>query len=164
MAKIQAGQALDIHTVSQMEAKVGDYKWSHLDETPFDDEHLGEWMLCNGQSATGTEFETATGNSVVPDAFADGAFVRQAKSGRTKGTFEADKFGSHNHGGGDHNHPAGIYLYDSGGGHTQFRSSRPLSYQGTTNTNNSGQTINTEGGVETNPKNIALNLYVKVNY
>ena len=164
MGKITTGQVIDLTTFSQAEAKVGDYKWSHMETLDFNDEHLGEWMLCNGQTCAGTSFATATGETNVPNAVSDGTFLRQAKAGRNIGTYEADQFGSHDHGGGDHSHAAPLYYYDAAGPRNYFRASYGSQYQANGNTYNSGTTINTEGGAETNPKNIALNLYVKVNY
>jgi hypothetical protein len=149
MAKIQTGQVVDLQVMSQVEAKVGDYKWSHLEVTPFGDEHLGQWMLCDGQSASGTAFATLTGETNVPNALADGTFIRQAKSGRTKGSYEADENKSHNH-----TH----VKY----GQTTSTGSYGIPPQGSSSTPQYGTTSTV--GDEARPKNIALNLYVKVGY
>jgi hypothetical protein len=177
VAKIQSGQAMDLFTISQMEAKVGDYKWSHLDTTPFNEEHLGAWMLCDGQSSTGTAFEAATGETNVPNALADGTFIRQAKPGRGKGSAETDSTAAN-----------GLQSSDSYLSHIVGAYPQSGKYIGTSTLprnggsewiqtgNGSGPAlgkyyvnsladVNISGGsVETAPKNIALNLYVKVDY
>jgi hypothetical protein len=177
MAKITIGQAVDLQTFSQAEAKIGDYKWSHLEEADFEAEHLGDWMLCDGQSAVGTAFATITGEASVPNALADGTFIRQAKAGRTKGTNETDSTSVNGLQSSDTylsqiepRYPrAGTYL-------TNFSVPR-TGYSTTWQTGNgsgpqlSSRMINSQvnvalsnGDSETAPKNIALNLYVKVGY
>jgi hypothetical protein len=182
MSKIQAGASIDLMTFSMAEAKVGDYKWSALDETAFGDEHLGEWKLCNGQSCTGTAYQQITGQSTVPNALTDGAFIRQAKAGRTLGSFEddatalpnnafsgtADSSGAHTHTARISNSYGGnansMVASNAGSGGTNTTSSG----SGVVNTSSSGahtHTLTITGGdTETRPNNIALNLYVKVGY
>jgi hypothetical protein len=95
-------------------------------------------------------YQSITGNSVVPDALTDGTFIRQAKAGRGLGTYEADEFASHRH----------------------TISPGVMNFAGGSTTNSNGgdgdgtQVTATQftGGSETRPKNIALNLYVKVGY
>lgn len=166
MSRLQTGQPIDLLAFSKAEAKVGDYKWSHLNETDFTAEHLGQWMLCNGQSCVGTLFSTITGNTSVPNAFEEGAFLRQAKSDRELGSFEGDAI---------RNITGSYDAYQSGnwaaaptvsGAITAFKGSK----QGTTMVggNSTGLSFDASRVVptaeENRPKNIALNLYVKVNY
>lgn len=161
MAKIQEGNAIDLVTLSKLEAKIGDYKWSHLEPVEFNEEHLGEWKLCNGDSAAGTTFELMTGESNVPNAFDDGAFIRQAKSNRGKGTNESmdwkgfsmknTRQNSH-----DYNHNDEYHGKSTTGfvGKTFAGAwAAPAAAIGTKWDNS-----------EIRPNNIALNLYVKVNY
>jgi len=163
MAKIQTGDPIDLNTISKAEAKVGDFKWSRLDVSNFGNEHLGTWLLCNGQTASGTEYQTLTGESNVPDAISDGTFLRQAKAGRNLGSYEADENKSHSHGidtsgyGTIHQLQSHIAAWGphagQGGGELSTRdgtSSAPIS-------------INSQGS-EARPKNLALNLFVKVGY
>lgn len=164
MAKINSSDALDLITLSKAENKVGDYKWSALSETAFSNEHLGQWMLCDGRSCAGTGYATLTGSTTVPDATTDGTFIRQAKAGRALGSFEADDFKSHTHLQNAHSH--GIQMYaqnvQNGSGVPQSIAQAPLG--GVATTNSSTATNQNTGGAETRPKNIALNLYVKVGY
>ena len=53
-----------------------------------------------------------------------------------------------------HNHTAPIYLYDSGGGHNKFRSSRTLNFQTNASTNSTG-------GNETRPTNVQMMYCIK---
>ena len=173
MAKIQSGGTVDLLVLSQAEAKVGDFKWSALDETTFNGEHLGLWKHCNGQSCVGTAYATMTGNTTVPNALVDGSFIRQAKSGRSIASKETDSIQGHKHiqafgnnAGtgpryGDATGLPSISQYrdfDIGAGYTNYTiapyTSEPKSLD--------GDTVRTD--LETRPKNIALNLYVKVGY
>jgi hypothetical protein len=160
MAKIQDGQAIDLITFSKAEAKVGDYKYSHLDAATFAGEHLGTWMLCNGQSCAGTAFQVMTGQATVPDAVTNGEFLRQAKSGRTVGSAEADAFQGHKH-----TSTAQVLTNINEGSYAEG-SSRALRtlQQLQTGYTNDGSLGSPRVADETRPKNIALNLYVKVGY
>lgn len=172
MAKIQAGQPVDLVTLSKAEAKIGDYKWSHLEPTEFGDEHLGTWFLCNGQPCGGTTFAAMTGETNVPNALTDGTFIRQAKSGRTKGSFEGDAI--RNITGqmewGDNRNNTGNLLEYATGSFAGFGRGQVWhqDYDGGERNNYSGMTFDASRQVptadENRPKNIALNLYVKVNY
>ena len=167
MSRIEVGQVVDLATLSKLEAKVGDYKWSHLSQVDFNNEHLGEWMLCDGRSCTGTLFSTITGSLNVPNALGEGTFIRQAKSDRELGSFQGDAIrnisGS-----------LGASHYQRLNGVKTGAFGDTL---GATASDNSGAFhITVQSGVnfdasrvvptaeENRPKNIALNLYVKVNY
>lgn len=101
----------------------------------------------------GTTYGAGDGSStfLVPDL--RGEFPRGwddsrgIDSGRSFGSAQADELKAHTH-------TANIYLYDSGGTHSKFRSSRAISYQGTTPTNSTG-------GSETRPRNLALLACIK---
>lgn len=165
MGKIKTGDPIDLQTLSRAEAKVGDYKWSHLDETTFNDEHLGQWMLCNGQTAAGTTFQSLTGQANVPDATSQGTFLRQAKAGRGLGSFENEDVKPHNHDLGRDIYSgssSGNGMAAGGGGMIVFGGGSGISY-GTTNGQGEAM-IKPNSGSENRPKNIALNLFVKVNY
>lgn len=172
MAKIQSGQAIDLVTLSKAEAKVGDYKWSALPVVEFEDEHLGSWKLCNGQSCAGTLYQTITGNATVPDSTTDGTFIRAAKSGRILGSTEADSMQGHGHdlyvgntssGFAHGNANNQIALADVAGGRVLKSAA-----SGSQDLINAAKTDGVNGtpriANETRPKNIALNLYVKVGY
>ena len=125
----------------------------------------GVWMLMNGQSCIGTEYANITGNSTVPDAATEGAFLRQAKVGRVNGSFENDAFQGHHHqiqddldGGSAQtfSHASGYQSFN-GATHTMAsaRATTPL----TDFVNGTPRTAN-----ETRPKNIGVNYLIKVGY
>jgi hypothetical protein len=68
MAKIQTGQVVDLQTMSQASAPIGEVKQSMLGMADFNDENLGTWYLCDGQnSVVGTPYGTTTGETLTPD-------------------------------------------------------------------------------------------------
>ena len=160
MSKIKAGQAFDLIVASQLEAKVGDYKWSHLDEAAFAEEHLGTWFLCDGRSCIGTNFATITGQSTVPNAKAEGTFIRQAKDGRITGSYEADQMQGHTHA-----------FSTSGNMKGNDGNGTPISTPRTSGGASNAPIITSDGtngtprtGNETRPVNIAVNVFIKVGY
>jgi hypothetical protein len=81
MAKLTAGQPLDLISLSQAENKIGDVKQSMLTLEEFQSEHLGVWKLMDGGSCAGSAYATLKGVTVVPDA--RGQFLRMKNHGRT---------------------------------------------------------------------------------
>jgi hypothetical protein len=166
MAKITAGQPMDLVAMSQAEAKVGDYKYSALNEAAFSGEHLGTWMLCDGRSCVGTNYQTLTGSATVPNAVSEGLFIRAKSSARAVASTEGDAIrnivgptGVHAVGAANQN-PSGPCYF--GSGYTN-------SFSGVSGNNQSSGWIFDASRVvptapENRPKNIALNLYVKVGY
>lgn len=152
MAKLTNGSPVDLTTLSQLEAKVGSVVKSLLDYTAFSNEHLGTWYPMDGRSCVGTTYQTLSGNAIVPDALTTGAFLRQAKAGRTVGTFEADDVIAHTH--------QLPFYQDSGGG----IAGRGNPVHGGASTNQRLDYIQSTGGTETRPKNVAVNYYIKVIY
>lgn len=128
---------------------IGTVRSSTLTLSQFSAEVDGTWQLMNGGSCVGTAYHTLTGRTTVPDALTEGTFLRQAKAGRTIGTYEADELKSHTHtitvggDGGTNNHPEGTSQ--------------------STLATRSGWIGNT-GGDETRPKNTAVNFFIKVGY
>ena len=149
------GQAMDQLLMSQITAEIGSVRKTMQDPTTFNDENLGTWMLMNGQSCAGTLYATKFTLSNVPDAYTEGAFLRQAKSGRTLGTYEADAFQGHIHtgrvGSSDNWRDGGSYGTPSGSG--------PMGSPITDGTNGTPRLSN-----ETRPKNIAVNYMIKVDH
>jgi hypothetical protein len=84
------GQALDTLLLSKISDPIGTVKQSMLGETPFNDENLGSWALMDGRSSVGTEYETLTGETSIPDLVTEGLFPRQTKIGRVVGSEEGD--------------------------------------------------------------------------
>lgn len=82
---------------------VGAVKWAMLDETQFQAQMGTGWILCDGRSVAGSDYETITGNSTVPDARA--TYLRFKDNGRgldpngdpALGSFQDDEFESHTH-------------------------------------------------------------------
>jgi hypothetical protein len=145
------GQAMDNVLLSKIEASIGTYRDSDLDIAIFNTQNLGTWMLCDGQDCSATEYFALTGKTTVPDFVSQGTFRRQAKNGRVIGSYESDDNKSHNHNlrranGNDLNY--GNYVphvddYSTGWGTTGIQSS---------------------GGAEARPKNIACNVFIKVSH
>jgi len=83
---------------------LGEIKQSMLTVAQFQAEIGTTWVLCNGQSATGSDYEALTGNSVVPDM--RGTVPRMKDNGRglnpdgdlALGSYQGDTYLNHNHG------------------------------------------------------------------
>lgn len=147
---------------------IGEVKASMMTLAQFQAQFGTNWVLANGASATGTKYATITGNTTLPDC--RGVALRGKDNGRglnpdgdiALGTYQADLFGSHDHGGGSHAHtttPLGGDGAVAGG----------QSAQRTTNvftnpiTSPSGTIIATQGGNETRMKSVTVNYFIKVN-
>ena len=161
MAKLQAGDALDLVALSKTSSPIGDVKQSMLTLAQFQAENLGTWMLMDGASCVGTLYATITGKAVVPNMATDGRFLRQAKTGVALGTVEEDDFKSHTHIQNSHTHNgsvnnAGSGVLNGGGSGRGSDASVPLSSTTAINQNT--------GGTETRPKNVAVNFMIKVGY
>jgi hypothetical protein len=153
---LQNGFVLDLIALSEAAASVGDVKHSLLTEAQFGARNLGTWVLMDGRSCIGTQYATLTGNANVPDTTTEGTFLRQAKAGRGLGTFEADDNKAHRHGLKQEYGVPGNASYPPGGNYSQLTSRPEYGY-----TNNI--TVETVGGAEARPKNIAVNFFIKVN-
>lgn len=158
MAKIQAGQPIDLIVLSKAEAKVADYKWSELSLADFSNEHLGTWAAVDGSSVTGTLYQTLTGKASVPDATIDGLFIRVAKPGRSVCSIQSDAFQGHFHNGRNATSSSGNGSI-AGGGASAVTNATCIKDPISDGTNGTPRVAD-----ETRPKNIALNLYVKVAY
>jgi hypothetical protein len=154
---------------------VGTVVWSMLDATTFSSQqNPGEtWILADGRSIAGLNlaYETLTMSSTIPNIL--GVFIRGKNNGRSDGnqnpdgdlalgTFTADRFASHDHGGGAHTHNTSTQngaAVDFGGlivripGAGTFNSA----------TDSSGTIINADGGAETSPKDVTMNPFIRVN-
>jgi len=119
------------------------------------------WVLANGRSVTGSDYETLTGFSNIPDA--RGVFLRSKNNGRSDGNenpdgelalgaYQADNFKSHVH----RQRLNGSGFSDS-----------PLTNTSNGNVSNSTRDsqIDTKstGGNETRSKNITVNTFIKIN-
>lgn len=165
MAKIQVGEVMDLVAFSKASAPIGDIKKSMLTLAQFQDENLGQWLLVNGQSCAGTTYHSITGNATVPNAVTDGTFFRQAKAGRSLGSFETDENKAHSH-----TQNATAYNVNAAIGGIYFRNTSKVSAGMDTITGSianytvGSAAMNADGGTETKPKNIAVNFFIKVGY
>jgi hypothetical protein len=131
------------------------------------------WILADGRSIAGLNlaYENLTQSSTIPNLL--GAFVRGKNNGRNDGNqnpdgelalgqFTADRFKSHDHGGGAHTHATST----QNGAAVQFgglvvRIPGTGSFESATTS--SGTIINLQGGSETSPKSVTLNPFIRVN-
>ena len=139
---------------------VGDVKTSMLTEAQFQELHGQTWVLMDGRSVTGSDYESITGESTIPDA--RGQFLRGKNNGRNDGnenpdgdldlgTYQADEFKSHTH--------------LSSGNFGPFGSEGSYSTNGlfaNATTSAIARTSST-GGNESRPKNITINYFIKIN-
>jgi hypothetical protein len=139
-------------------AQIGDIVHSMLSEAQFQAERDGTWVLADGRSVIGDEYETITGNANIPDL--RGKFLRGKNNGTSTtegnasgevnlGTAQTDEFRSHNH------TQSGYILFGNGnfaGGYFQSGG------QGHINS-----TVSATGGAETRPKNVTVNYFIKIN-
>jgi len=144
--------------------KIGDVKQSFLTEAEFQAEHDDTWVLCDGRDVIGSDYAILKeGDAVtshnIPDA--RGQFLRGLDTTegvdpdfatRTLGSSQADEFKSHAHTTSD------IFRYDKGGGSSGADRYLDVDLQG-----RGTPTINPSGGDETRPKNVACNMFIKIN-
>lgn len=84
-------------------AQVGDLIWSDLAEAAFQDQRDDTWVLCDGRSVIGSQYQALTGLANVPDR--RGRFLRMKDNGAgvdtngdlAIGTLVADQVGTHAH-------------------------------------------------------------------
>lgn len=139
---------------------------------------------CDGRSVTGSYYSEVTDKTKTLDL--RGMFLRglnmfyedeqagpldQSKAdpdSRSIGDYQEDDFKKHNHGGGNHSHNILGESGAAGGNQSFITGDRRSSTQWSGNNNsmvyNSGEIIDTEGGEETRPKNIAVYYYMRINY
>jgi hypothetical protein len=99
-----------------------------LTESQFRAIHGSGWILADGRSVAGSKYNTITASATVPDL--RGMVLRGKNNGRSDGSqdpsgeraignFQANAFGSHNHGGGSHSHTVNSHSHGGGvHGHT----------------------------------------------
>lgn len=143
-------------------SKVGDIMASILTEAQFQAQRTTAWVLMDGRDVTGSDYETLTGFSAIPDA--RGEFLRGldngrgVDSGRTMGSSQGQSFGSHSHEclGVRHTDTLNNTLtgLGSGGNSLYYNASVPAPDKVFTNA---------QGGSETRPRNVAVNYFIKIN-
>jgi hypothetical protein len=141
---------------------------SILTETQFQAINGTGWIIMDGRSVIGSQLWAITNTNTIPDA--RGLVLRGKNNGRTDGaqnpdgelfigTYQADQFKSHDHGGGNHTHSsyAGTGAFNpasAGGGLQAFT---PVQ------TGASGAIIPLEGANETRMRSITVNHFIKIN-
>ena len=149
--------------------KVGDVVQSMLTEAQFQAERDSTWVLMDGRSVVGSDFEARTSLSNLPDG--RGQFLRGKNNGRpasegntsgevSLGTEQADSFQGHAH---------GIHANHSdtgdGAGYGLINNNtfpiQSITPAGSTINALADGTPRTSG--ETRPKNITVNYFIKIN-
>jgi hypothetical protein len=167
ISQIASGDPIQADKINSMIVEInkmydiGDIRNSLLTESQFQSRNGSCWVLMNGQSVSGSLYESLTGRSNLPSAA--GRFLRNAGgSAAALALTQEDDFKAHNHGGGDHSHSysSGTSSLNSAGSYPY-----PSSVLGGTRSaiNNSGTIIASQGGSETRPKNLTVNMFVKIN-
>lgn len=110
------------------EHKIGDIKISLLSLTEFQKQFDDTWVLANGQSVAGSDYQTLTGNASVPDM--RGRFLRMKDHGSgsnpggdlTLGVLQSEGYKQHNHTDSGHSHgitdPQHWHLFDTNTNHS----------------------------------------------
>ncbi len=143
----------------QAASGIGAIKNSMLTEAQFQTQNGSGWVLCDGRDVTGSDYDTLTGDTTIPDA--RGQFLRGKNNGRSDGqenpdgdsalgAAQADAFGQHTH------VQQGVASPLSAGPHTVLGSAA-------TGTQTSSQSTQNTGGNETRVKNITINIFIKIN-
>jgi hypothetical protein len=147
--------------------QVGDIRSSMLNEAQFQSQNGPSWVLMDGRSVAGSEYENITGNSTIPDA--RGMFLRGKNNGRTDGfedpagervlgDFQEDAFQGHVH--------VAPQITD-GAGLGRFATSQQDDVTVFGNLNTSDPITDGVNGTprtdsETRVKNIAVNHFIKI--
>lgn len=170
-----ASEKIPITTENKINSgQIGDVVNSILDEASFQDLRGSGWVLMDGRDITGTPLAAIIGNT-LPDA--RGQFLRAKNNGRADGqedpdgeralgTQQTDRAQGHHH----------TYLTSTGaaGSGQQFIAGVSGSTRaGQTGGTPPGQDVTAPAddgvngaprtGLETNPKNLAVNTYVRIN-
>lgn len=144
---------------------VGDVVQSMLTEAQFQGERNATWVLMDGRSVVGSDYEALTGFTNVPDLVTNKRFLRQASSDGNLGVIESDLFASHTH------TATTSYDYTESINHGEDYGydyqQTPASSGGTlvpqTNSDSFQTSIDSSGGSETRPHNIQVNFFIKIN-
>jgi len=105
------------------------------------------WVLCDGASCVGSDYETLSSNSTVPDLVTSNRFLRQATNDGELGNTQTSANLSHSHSYNDYNVSTGAGITAAGA-------------LGVVDT---GRTTGLDGGSESRPHNLKVNHFIKIN-
>lgn len=137
---------------------IGSVIHSMLTEAQFQAEAGSGWVLANGQTVTGSRYATITGASTVPDMtgrFLRGKGANNPDGDLALGTYTADKFKSHNH--------SGNYLSTATGDGTRSGYASDIYYDSVYSVISGTTNVTPDGGNETAPKSITVNIFIRIN-
>lgn len=154
--------------VKSLRQPLGTIKKSPLSEIDFQAENGTNWVLCDGQSITGSDLATLTGNTLAPDLITEYSWLTQSDDQLNLWDQSEDDVKAHRHkifqsanfndgayfGSAANNRYLENSMYAGGGVGTTFWGN-----------NGSEPTIgvtNTEG-TETKPNTVKSNFFIKVN-
>jgi len=148
--------------------QVADIKHSFLTEAQFQSLRGTTWVLCDGRSVVGSDYETLTGNSNIPDV--RGRFMRMKDNGRSLDpqgdsaleTERADIFKSHRHRGGRTGTNAAADVIHKASCWGIAADSTIVSFEYKDLDSASNPIIENTGDSETAPKHIVCNYFVKI--
>lgn len=162
---------------SHSSSSIGSVKQSMLDEATFQSIHGTGWVLMDGRDVTGSDYDTIVFGGIggnIPDA--RGQFLRGKNNTRSDGNedpdgerglgdFQVDKLQGHRHEMWvDNDLGAGF----TNGGQRLHRADAPRT--GAAGTGDYIRALTPDGtngtprpGIETRPKNIAINIFIKIN-
>ena len=142
---------------SHSSSSIGSVKQSMLDEATFQSIHGTGWVLMDGRDVTGSDYDTIVFGGIggnIPDA--RGQFLRGLD---TSGTIDPDGAGR----------VVGDSQVDDFKEHTHTITTYDTAFGGSANIRGYGASVrdapstNATGGAETRPKNIAVNIFIKIN-
>lgn len=162
-------------TINSGQGSIGEVRKSMLTLVQFQAQNGTGWVLADGQNVSGSKYHTITGSTTVPDM--RGVFLRGKNNGRADGNqdtggeralgnFQGDQMVSHRH---------RMYSGSGGGGGTTLGNGSSQGVGGTTGASGLGYydtapsgggnpyNENSGAGTETRSRNIAVNIFIKVN-
>lgn len=161
------------HVSRADEGHVGEVRYSILTEPQFQEIYGPEWELMKGQAIPiDSDLLHLWGRPHVPDA--RGLFLRGCNHDRTGeftdhdhrglavGATQKDEFKRHNHGGGSHQHELHFEFNASRSTGSCFNTMAEFHKFGVRHTQPSGDIILPMGGSETRPKNLTVNIFIKL--
>ena len=142
--------------------QIGDIQSSILTEAQFQSLRSTKWVLMDGRSVVGSDYETLTGISNIPDMVTGQRFLGQAANSGALGSLEASQNKAHTHTGTGTGSTTGIFeLLEFGTQNAFF----PQGLGSTPNNVpvNTTLTINSSGETVARPETLRVNFFIKIN-